>query len=322
MMKIKWIAMALIFLPFEASATELIFFAGEEQQQIGPNLAAAAQLANSCANVSVSFRVHQDPEDGNAELDADVSKLEAAGRTYYITAASVDYIASRPNSPPPVPMDLYWDSGAMCWNLLNRSGARGLYLHEVISARRGAFTDADWQMVEQYASCAKATGKKIIWNEWAGSEWGWQTFLNQTRQNPGYPRSVLNTYKDVFVFLWANNVDARDLSVRFNLQLSQASVGILGDASHPANPLGYSFPHGASIQDWHWLEMHKDSNGNTQGSPRETMPLSVIGGFGIVDYLHGGRYFQFERNWENERVLAGITELRNYIVKAENCSSP
>lgn len=136
------IAATLASLPLTADATELIFHAGQVNNP--SSLQTARNLESTCANINVRFRIQSVP--GNpGDLDNQTSQLEAAGHSYYITAGSSDYTNQ----------NLYWDSGAMCWNMLNRPGTKGLFLHEIISARRSAslpFDDTDWTRIQQFAS--------------------------------------------------------------------------------------------------------------------------------------------------------------------------
>lgn len=216
----------------------------------------------------------------------------------------------------------------MCHYLRHEPLSEGLYLHEVLSAenRTGhAFDPSDWITVGQYAECALQTGKKLIWSEWAGGAWGWSDFLAQTSDLHSLAHRVLSKYKKTFAFLWADNRDVRNPDQLSDMLLAERAVQNLGNPQNPtlpagrANPVRYSFPHGVSIQDWQWFEMNRDAKGRIPPSAGATLPPAMIGGIGISDFLHGGRFFEFETYWTNPRMLSGIVQLRDYIARAKNC---
>jgi len=292
-----------------ADATELIFQTALVNDTNSLN--AAQANATACGNVNVSFRLQAPPSQGHAPLDSQVASYEAAGRNYYITAGSADYGSGA---------NMMWDSGAMCWNLQNQPHSRGVYLHEVMSGRAssgGSFSDADWAVVGQFASCAQATGKKVVWNEWAGSSWGWQTFLNQVAVPGSTAAQVLSQYKGVFVFLWGDNRDLRQPAELSDMLLAKASVEGLGNATNSsqpvshANPVQYTFPWGMSAQDWQWQEM----------GAATPVPASVIAGPVIEEFQRGGRYFDFETYWNAPSFLQGVSEVKAYLRQMNSCAS-
>ncbi len=305
----------LVLLPKPDRATELIFHTAFVRDAAA--LAAAQRLGSACADVSVRFRLNDPPGYGIAALNRNIAWMEHTGSGYYVTAASSDYGLA----------NLFWDPRVVCEGLTRNPHAMGLYLHEIISARVGSrqsFSDSDWRKIGQYAECAKDAGKRILWNEWAGGSWGWQTFLAQTSASGTLANRTLTRYENLFVFLWANNRNVRASSQRADMLLAESSVDALGDMDNPSlpqgveNPVRFAFAHGISIQDWYWFESHKDATGRLPVG--EQMPASVVTEFGAAAYRKGARYFEFEAYWSNPMFLEGITELRDGIVRTRGCA--
>ncbi len=290
-----------------ASPTELIF--QTDAVSDANSLAKAKAKSSTCGNVNVSFRLQSVPAADHSALDSMVSYYEASQSRYYITAGSSDYAKAG--------FPLMWDSGAVCWNLQNRSTyLQGIYLHEVLSARvstTGSFSAADWGVIGQYASCAKTAQKKIVWSEFAGSSWGWQYFLSLLAPSavgslPTAAKNAILPYKDVFVFLWANNRNLTDPSQASDLVLAKSLVEQLGTT---ANPVGYAFPWGVSAQDWQWYD---------SGADPAKIAASAIGGPVIDAYQQGGRYFQFEKYWTSPGFDQGTSDVRSYVRVANGCT--
>jgi hypothetical protein len=323
------IVASLAVAPVGAAATEFIF------QTVGvhdpKSLQAAHELENSCADLRVRFRLHVLPSDDTGALQRAMNQMERAGYSYYITAASADYGSQH----------LYWEPGVMCRSMRERPHLRGLYFHELISEKVGGmrqgFADQDWSTIRQYADCAKSTGRKIIWSEWAGGDWGWHTFLAGTSEPHSLAHRTLSGDRDVFVFLWANNRNVRAPDQFADMELARMEVRDLGNPFNPTtpqgltNPIRYAFPHGISIQDWYWFETHRDSRGYVDPKVMAALPPSIVTDFGVPEFAAGGRYFQFEGYWSNHPdnssgvynpgFFAGITNLRNQIVTAAHCAT-
>jgi hypothetical protein len=304
-----------------ARATEFVF--DQIYSVTDPSLRQAQSLENSCASLRVRFRLNAKPQSEYAALK-DVAAMREAGYRYYFTAASSDYGVGH----------IYWDPRVMCASLANDDHLEGLYLHEIISAQVGSakrgFDDRDWTLIGSYAACAQASHKKILWSEWAGGSWGWATFQRQTSAPRSLAHRTLNAYRDVFVFLWANNRDVRRDDQRRDMLDAQAAVSALGNPENGrlqqalTNPIQAVFPHGISIQDWYWYETHRDSEGKVDPQVMAQMPATMVTEFGVNDFAKGGRYFQFEAYWSGQAqnssgtyypgFFKGITQLRDYII--------
>lgn len=283
-----------------------------------PELVHATKLADKCADIHVRFRIGAAPNSrGKTILPKEISHMEASGFRYYITAGASDYTYKH----------LFWNPETIC-NYLKEPHAAGIYLHEILSATIGTghrFNKADWKLLGDYARCASQRHQSIIWNEWAGGNWGWSTFLNQVSR-PGSPgNEVLTKYRHTFVFLWADNRDLRQRSQQADMMRAREIVRSLGNPRNPSvprsltNPIRYTFRHGVSLQDWLWFEMHRNAHGQIASSAGKTMPPSIISKYGIAAYNHGARYFEFETYWNNPRMFSGIVQLREYIVHAKGC---
>ncbi len=327
-MRLGWSICLLSCLPRLGGATEFIFH--EQGVHDTASLHAARQLESTCARIKVRFRVQIAPDAKGQSLDQELDRLDRGGYEYYVTAASADF----------GPQHLYWSAARLCHEMRSRPAMRGIYLHELISERVGGmregFSDADWRNIEAYASCADATGRKIIWSEWAGGGWGWNTFLREASDAHSLGHRVVRDHAHTFVFLWANNRDLRASDQRADMEGAKRAVRALGDATNPSRPRGFlnpvrrSFAHGISIQDWYWFENHKDSRGQIDPQVMAALPAAMVTEFGIPEFQSGGRYYQFEGYWSPYPAnssgrywpgfFKGISDLRNYIVRAEHCS--
>jgi len=293
------------------------------------SLREAQSLQDLCARLLVRFRLVVHPDD-TAALEAAVDQMEREDQAYYLTAASVDYGVGH----------FYWNASTICGHLEHDRHIEGLYLHELISGEVGAahrrFDDSDWEQVRAYAACAHAAHKRILWSEWAGGSWGWRTFLTQVSAPGSLARRTLSGYRDVFVFLWANNRDGRKAGDRLDMQEAQVDVTALGDPANPRlpqsarNPLRYTFPHGISIQDWYWYESNRGADGQVSPEVMQELPAAMVTDFGEADLARGGRYFQFEAYWSGRAdnssgkyypgFFQGIRALReNVLGQSNNC---
>jgi hypothetical protein len=293
------------------------------------SLREAAALEDPAANLYVRFRLVVRPGD-TAGLAAAVDRMEQAGYHYYITAAAVDYGVGH----------FYWDAATICDHLKSDPNLVGVYVHEIISGEVGAskrpFNEADWSTVRAYAACAHSSHKRLLWSEWAGGSWGWNTFLRQTAIVSSLAHRTLSDYRDVFVFLWANNRDARKASDMTDMQNAQAAVAALGNPSNPrlpqglTNPVQATFPYGISIQDWYWYESNRRADGTVDPAVMAQLPTSMVPQFGEPGFASGARYFQFEAYWSGQKdnssgtyypgFFDGIKVLHTQIVcQAHHC---
>jgi hypothetical protein len=223
--------------------------------------------------LDISFRIEAIPGD-HAELDNYVTEMESLGYDYYVSAARPD--------PEYTPEQLYWDSETMCNILENKPGAKGLYLPEIKTWSYARSVPLNWTLLEEYFVCAREHNKKVLWCEWG---WGWWLI----RHDAGY-HSTFSEYGDVIVPVWANNDPcnwewARD------------------DATAASNEY-CDGKHGASIQDWYWYEL---------GYDRHDMPAQVVTDFIKENYDNGGRWSQFEYEWDDPEFFQGIYDGKIFI---------
>jgi hypothetical protein len=307
--------------PALAQATEFIFdtvFVSDDA-----SLREASSLEDAAADLRVRFRLVEHPG-YPARLSAAVSRMEQAGYHYYITAAAVDFGIG----------NFYWDAATICDHLKSDRNLEGLYIHEIISGEVGAskrpFSEWDWSQIRAFAACAQTSHKRLLWSEWAGGSWGWNTFLRQASTPSSLAHRTLSDYRDVFVFLWANNRDARKASDQRDMQNARAAVEALGNPSNPKlpqglmNPVQATFPYGISIQDWYWYESNRKADGSVDPGVMAQLPASMVPQFGTPEFAKGARYFQFEAYWSGQDTNSagvyypgffdGIKVLRTQIV--------